>query len=136
MPRRLISSGSSFEREIGSSRAALVGDRVLVSGTEGFDHATTTIPDDIGAQTSQCLRNIEAKLADPCMKIEIEVAYGHPPQFARRIARSPPPTAPLPLRSAAQSAGQSPHAASRAARSSPPTVPSPVMSPTHGKRLT
>ena len=48
MPRRLISSDSSFEREIGYSRAVVVGDRVFVSGTTGFDYATMTISDDIG----------------------------------------------------------------------------------------
>ncbi len=64
MPRRLISSGSSFEREIGYSRAVVVGDRVFVSGTTGFDYRSMTISDDIGEQTAQCLRNIEAALAE------------------------------------------------------------------------
>lgn len=63
MPRRLISSGSSFERDIGYSRAVVVGDRVFVSGTTGFDYATMTISDDIVEQTEQCLRNIEAALS-------------------------------------------------------------------------
>ena len=63
MPRRLISSGSTFERDIGYSRAVVVGDRVFVSGTTGFDYARMTISDDIVAQTEQCLRNIEAALA-------------------------------------------------------------------------
>jgi enamine deaminase RidA (YjgF/YER057c/UK114 family) len=63
MPRRLISSGSTFERDIGYSRAVVVGDRVFVSGTTGFDYATMTISDDIVEQTEQCLRNIEAALA-------------------------------------------------------------------------
>lgn len=62
MPRRRISSGSSFEREIGYSRAVVVGDRVFVSGTTGFDDATMTIPEGVVAQTEQCLRNLEAAL--------------------------------------------------------------------------
>jgi enamine deaminase RidA (YjgF/YER057c/UK114 family) len=62
MPRRLIASGSTFEQQIGYSRAAIVGDRVLVSGTTGFDYATMTIAEDIVAQTRQCLRNIEEAL--------------------------------------------------------------------------
>ncbi|MEN3339639.1 MAG: hypothetical protein V7647_3315 [Acidobacteriota bacterium] len=62
MERRLISSGSSFEREIGYSRAVALGDWVFVSGTTGFDYATMTISDEIGAQTEQCLRNIESAL--------------------------------------------------------------------------
>lgn len=61
--RRLISSGSTFEAEIGYSRAVAQGDWIFVSGTTGFDYATMTIADDIGAQTAQCLRNIESALA-------------------------------------------------------------------------
>jgi len=38
MPRRLISSGSSFEREIGFSRAVVDGEWIFVSGTTGFDY--------------------------------------------------------------------------------------------------
>ena len=63
MPRQLISSGSSFETEIGYSRAAVVDDWVYVSGTTGFDYATMTIADDLVAQTEQCLQNIVAALA-------------------------------------------------------------------------
>jgi len=62
--RRLISSGSSFEREIGYSRAVVQGDWVFVSGTTGFDYTTMTISDDIVEQTDRCLRNIQAALAD------------------------------------------------------------------------
>lgn len=62
MPRTLISSGSTFEAEIGYSRAVVQGDWVFVSGTTGFDYATMTIAPDIEAQTEQCLRNIEAAL--------------------------------------------------------------------------
>lgn len=63
MLRRNLSSGSTFEREIGYSRAVVLGDRIWVSGTTGFDYATMTIADDVAAQTQQCLRNIEAALA-------------------------------------------------------------------------
>jgi enamine deaminase RidA (YjgF/YER057c/UK114 family) len=62
--RRLVSSGSSFEREIGYSRAVVDGDWVFVSGTTGFDYATMTISDDLLEQTEQCLRNIEAALRE------------------------------------------------------------------------
>lgn len=62
MPRRLIASGSTFEQQIGYSRAVVVGNRVLVSGTTGFDYATMAISDDIVAQTRQCIRNIESAL--------------------------------------------------------------------------
>ena len=63
MNRTLVSSGSTFEAEIGYSRAVVQGDWVFVSGTTGFDYATMAIPDDLAAQTEQCLRNIESALA-------------------------------------------------------------------------
>ena len=63
MTRRLISSGSTFEEQIGYSRAVVDDDWIFVSGTTGFDYATMTIADDVVAQTEQCLRNIEAALA-------------------------------------------------------------------------
>lgn len=63
MQRKLISSGSSFEAEIGYSRAVSQGDWVFVSGTTGFDYATMTIAEDIESQTEQCLKNIESALA-------------------------------------------------------------------------
>ena len=62
MERRLISSGSTFEEQIGYSRALVAGDWVFVSGTTGFDYSTMTISDDIGEQTEQCLRNIGSAL--------------------------------------------------------------------------
>jgi enamine deaminase RidA (YjgF/YER057c/UK114 family) len=60
--RRLISSGSSFERDIGYSRAVAQGDWVFVSGTTGFDYTTMTMSDDVAEQTEQCLRNIQHAL--------------------------------------------------------------------------
>jgi len=60
--RRLIGSGSTFEQEIGYSRAVVDGDWVFVSGTTGFDYATMAIADGIVEQTEQCLKNIEAAL--------------------------------------------------------------------------
>lgn len=62
MDRRLISSGSTFETEIGYSRAVVQGDWVFVSGTTGFDYSSMTIADDILRQTEQCLVNIESAL--------------------------------------------------------------------------
>ena len=62
MTRQLIGSGSSFEREIGYSRAVLDGEWVFVSGTTGFDYATMTVHEGLVEQTEQCFRNIEAAL--------------------------------------------------------------------------
>lgn len=62
MNRTLISSGSTFEAEIGYSRAVVQGDWIFVSGTTGFDYATMAISDDLQVQTEQCLKNIESAL--------------------------------------------------------------------------
>lgn len=62
MTRRLISSGSTFEAEIGYSRAVVDGDWVFVSGCTGFDYQTMTIADGLLEQTEQALRNIESAL--------------------------------------------------------------------------
>jgi enamine deaminase RidA (YjgF/YER057c/UK114 family) len=64
MTRRLISSGSPFERDIAYSRAVVQGDWVFVSGTTGFDYATMTIAADVAAQAEQCLKNIATALAE------------------------------------------------------------------------
>ena len=62
--RTLISSGSTFEKEIGYSRAVVDGEWVFVSGTTGFDYNTMTIADDVASQAEQSLKNIEAALAE------------------------------------------------------------------------
>jgi len=77
MPRRLISSGSSFEREIGFSRAVVDGEWVFVSGTTGFDYRTMTISDTLTEQTEQCLRNIQSALehAGASLRDVVRVTY-------------------------------------------------------------
>ncbi len=62
--RRLISSGSSFETQIGYSRAVVDGDWVFVSGTTGFDYSDMSISDDVAAQAEQALKNIAAALTE------------------------------------------------------------------------
>lgn len=62
MSRKLISSGSSFEAEIGYSRAVVDGDWIFVSGTTGFDYAAMTISDDVAEQAEQTFRNISAAM--------------------------------------------------------------------------
>jgi enamine deaminase RidA (YjgF/YER057c/UK114 family) len=64
MSRRLISSGSTFEKESGYSRAVVDGEWVFVSGTTGFDYRSMTIADGLAEQTEQCLRNIQAALEE------------------------------------------------------------------------
>lgn len=63
MARQLISSGSEWEARFGYSRAVVDGDLVFVAGTTGMDYAKGTIAPDVAEQTEQCLRNIEAALA-------------------------------------------------------------------------
>jgi enamine deaminase RidA (YjgF/YER057c/UK114 family) len=62
MTRRLISSGSQFEHDIGYSRAVVDGEWVFVSGTTGFDYAAMTISDNLLDQTEQCFKNIQSAL--------------------------------------------------------------------------
>ena len=62
MTRHLISSGSTFEKEIGYSRAVVVGDWVFVSGTTGFDYSKMSIAEGLLEQTEQCLRNVASTL--------------------------------------------------------------------------
>ena len=64
MNRQWITSGSTFEAQIGYSRAVVAGDWVFVSGTTGFDYATMTISDDVVTQAEQCLQNIATALAE------------------------------------------------------------------------
>lgn len=77
MPRQLISSGSTFEAQIGYSRAVVAGDWVFVSGTTGFDYSTMSIAEGIVEQTEQCLRNIEMALrqAGASLKDVVRVTY-------------------------------------------------------------
>ena len=70
MPRKLISSGSTFEAQIGYSRAVVDGEWVFVSGTTGFDYSTMTIADDIVEQTEQCLKNIADALQQAGSRLE------------------------------------------------------------------
>ena len=64
MARRLISSGSQFEKDVGYSRVVVDGEWAFVSGTTGFDYATMTISDGVAEQTRQALENIAAALRD------------------------------------------------------------------------
>ena len=77
MTRKLISSGSTFEAEIGYSRAVCQGDWVFVSGTTGFDYSTMTISDDVLEQAAQCVKNIEAALMQAGSSLEdvVRVTY-------------------------------------------------------------
>ena len=77
MTRRLISSGSSFEAEVGYSRAVVDGEWIFVSGTTGFDYRAMTISDSLTEQTEQALKNIQAALeqAGASLRDVVRVTY-------------------------------------------------------------
>lgn len=64
MTRRLVSSGSPFERAFGYSRAVADGDFIFVSGTTGYDYATMTMPDDAALQARAIWRTVDGALAE------------------------------------------------------------------------
>src|ERR1700689_4500384 len=64
MSRRLISTGSPFEKTAGYSRAVIDGDFAFVSGTTGYDYASMTMPADVTSQTRNCFKTIEKALTD------------------------------------------------------------------------
>lgn len=64
MKRQLISSGSTFEQQIGYSRAVAQGPFVFVSGTTGFNYESMTIEEGVAAQAEQCLKNIDQALRE------------------------------------------------------------------------
>lgn len=63
-PRRLISTGSSFEKTMGYSRAVVQGDWCFVSGVTGYNYADMTLPEDAGAQAANCFITIANVLAE------------------------------------------------------------------------
>ena len=60
--RRLISSGSPFEKSWGYSRAIVDGDMIFVSGTTGYDYATMTMPESVEAQARNIYKTIAGVL--------------------------------------------------------------------------
>jgi enamine deaminase RidA (YjgF/YER057c/UK114 family) len=64
MSRRLISTGSPFEKTAGFSRAVVDGEFAFVAGTTGYDYSTMVMPADVTAQTQNCFKTIEAALKE------------------------------------------------------------------------
>ena len=64
MSRRLISTGSPFEKTAGYSRAVVDGDFAFVAGTTGYDYATMTMPADVTSQSRNCFKTIQAALQE------------------------------------------------------------------------
>jgi enamine deaminase RidA (YjgF/YER057c/UK114 family) len=64
MSRRLISTGSPFEKAAGYSRAVIDGDFAFVAGTTGYDYTTMTMPGDVASQARNCFKTIGKALDD------------------------------------------------------------------------
>ena len=65
MNRKLVPSSSPFAPIVGFSRAVRVGNFIAVGGTAPIDDAGNTVGiNDPGEQTRQCLKTIEAALAE------------------------------------------------------------------------
>lgn len=56
--RRLISTGSPFEKSYGYSRAVIDEPFAFVAGTTGYDYATMTMPESVADQARNCWRTI------------------------------------------------------------------------------
>jgi enamine deaminase RidA (YjgF/YER057c/UK114 family) len=85
--RKLISSGSSFEKLAGYSRAVVDGDWIFVSGCTGYEYSTMTLAPDLEGQVRQAFRNIANALEQAGASLDdvVRVHYYLPEQsdFAR-----------------------------------------------------
>jgi enamine deaminase RidA (YjgF/YER057c/UK114 family) len=76
--RRLISTGSPFERDIGYSRAVVTEDGwIFVAGTTGYDYATMTMPEKVAEQCRNALGTIAGALTEAGASMEdvVRVTY-------------------------------------------------------------
>jgi enamine deaminase RidA (YjgF/YER057c/UK114 family) len=64
MTRKLISTGSPFEKQAGYSRAVAQGNWCFVSGTTGYDYATMSMPESVEAQARNIFATIGKALSD------------------------------------------------------------------------
>ena len=64
MHRRLLSTGSPFERQGGYSRAVVDGDFCFVAGTTGYDYATMAMPADVADQARNAFHTIDKVLGE------------------------------------------------------------------------
>jgi enamine deaminase RidA (YjgF/YER057c/UK114 family) len=68
--RRLISTGSPFEKTAGYSRAVVDGDWCFVAGTTGYDYATMAMPLTVEEQARNCLATIAKALSEAGFAME------------------------------------------------------------------
>ena len=66
--RRLISTGSPFEKQAGYSRAVAVetpdDNWCFVSGTTGYDYSTMVMPEKVSDQARNCFETIKSALGE------------------------------------------------------------------------
>ncbi len=62
--RTFISTGSTFEDEIGYSRAVIQGGWCFMSGVTGYDYKTMTLPEGVSAQAENAFHTIFSVLAE------------------------------------------------------------------------
>ncbi len=62
--RKLISTGSPFEKSMGYSRAVVQGDWCFVSGVTGYDYTAMALPESVGDQAVNCFQTIEKVLTE------------------------------------------------------------------------
>ena len=77
MKKKLISSGSIFEEEVGYSRAVVVGEFVFLSGCTGFNYETSYISDNVQEQCKQTILNIKSALekADSSLEDVVKTTF-------------------------------------------------------------
>lgn len=75
--RRLISSGSPFEKAAGYSRAVVQGGFVFVAGTTGYNYETMHLPETVEDQARNALTTIAEILAEAGSSMEdvVRVTY-------------------------------------------------------------
>ena len=75
--RRLISTGSPFETQIGYSRAVVQGDWCFMAGVTGYDYTTMEMPASIADQASNCFKTITSVLSEASFEMEHIVRVTH-----------------------------------------------------------
>ncbi len=63
-PRRLISTGSPFEKTMGYSRAVVQGDWCFMAGVTGYDYAAMSMPEGAAEQAENCFATIASVLRE------------------------------------------------------------------------
>ncbi len=101
MKIKRITSGSTFEQDIGYARCVVDDRYIHVSGTTGYDYSTMQLPTEVTDQAEQCMHNIEQALAQVSADFShvIRVRYLFPerddfalckPIFRRCFGANPP----------------------------------------------